>query len=214
MNLHPTKILDNFFSESDLKFMVSMIQQDHRVHESRNLYGNSDRPDGVRYVAQNNSHQAIAEFLDRRLEGLLDQPATFNQIWSMIEYVPFEFHADWDFDNAPGKEIYYTILIPLETVNTRTIIANEAGDTNFFFEWKPRVKPISNHFSRDFFKQHLSHCAKDQMYYLSHHATFEWRRGSLLAFDRRRWHASDNFVANGLKSKEAILSFTHVDYRL
>ena len=56
--------------------------------------------------------------------------------------------------------------------------------------------------------KYFSHISREFLDYLTIQAVFPWVKGTLFASSRQRFHTSDNFLANGLTYKRAILAWT------
>jgi hypothetical protein len=46
---------------------------------------------------------------------------------------------------------------------------------------------------------------------VSLYAVYKWKIGSVIAWDRKLLHCSDNFLVNGVKEKTALVIFTNND---
>ena len=53
--------------------------------------------------------------------------------------------------------------------------------------------------------------AKDILYHLTVDAVFEWKKGSLFAADRFKYHSSCNYINQGVTYKKAIVCWTGME---
>lgn len=122
--------------------------------------------------------------------------------------LPWAVHNDYILGGPKSNlEPYVAVMIPLETVPTRTVFFDQHADYKDFARYKENHGPISDHVHHVLWKEVLSHCLEVDRYYLSIEKIYEWQRGDLVIFDRRQWHASDDYRSK-LKSKRAIIIFT------
>jgi hypothetical protein len=117
------------------------------------------------------------------------------------------------FDINGDRQAAWTFIIPLDDYDSRTIvfhqgfadikIPQQAIDQGLL---KPHGDPIDDDLHHNF----LSHCDPNHLRYLTVEDMFLWRRGSLFATDRRKFHVSDNFPRQGLSNKRAIVMWSSV----
>lgn len=137
----------------------------------------------------------------------------------LITSDPFKIHTDFSGKNDSGYGTAY--LIPLYMMGdaiqepSATIVFNEYSCEHHGLE--PYIKsnppkPVRNarniwhHLpeSRDAAKNHWAD-------YLSVNVFGEWRMGSMIYWDRRLYHASDDFLTKGITQKSALVLFSSDD---
>jgi len=119
------------------------------------------------------------------------------------EFSPWAIHTDYNKgDDNPG----FAVLIPLETVESHTVIFNEIC-TDVFETFKKENKQIDNN-ARYLHETLLSHISIDDLKYVSVKAIEKWQERKLIIWDRNLLHTSDNFLKNNIKEKKAIVIFT------
>lgn len=128
--------------------------------------------------------------------------------WGMLLYAhrPWPIHTDYPKgDTNPAL----AILIPLNTVElyTHTIIFNEES-TVPFEEYIIHNKFVDNNAAhlQQTVCQHETH---ENLSAVSLAEMYLWTPGSVLFWDRKLLHCSDNFIANSIKEKKALVIFTH-----
>jgi len=63
--------------------------------------------------------------------------------------------------------------------------------------------------AQDLVETVMSHETADRLQHVSLQGIYVWRLGSVIFWDRRLLHASDNFLASGITEKRALVLFTH-----
>lgn len=150
------------------------------------------------------------------IKGIIDavvQPLIGNYI-SLASYIldsqlPWDVHNDYvihckDTDLEP----YYAVMIPLETIPARTIFFDQWAPYKDFGRYKEEHGPIAKHVPHEQWNSMLSHCRVKDRFFLSIQQVYDWQRGDLVLFDRKQWHASDDYRSK-LKNKRAIILFTN-----
>ena len=102
---------------------------------------------------------------------------------------------------------------------THTIVFNEedtyvddTGAANRMWNtklWNSKKTKKENN-SMNFYEQHLSHVSVDDLECLTIQKILKWKLGSILYWDEKLLHCSDNFHKNNLTSKQAIVVHTYV----
>jgi len=128
---------------------------------------------------------------------------------------PYGIHTDVmsNFDPEGPLDPAWTFLIPLENVDSHTIVFNEqCYETKSVSEWASRyqIEP-KNIITEEEYQKYFSHACRNEISYLSMECVFPWQgnRGTLLAADRRKFHVSDNYKITGLQGKKAIIMWTN-----
>jgi hypothetical protein len=124
------------------------------------------------------------------------------------EFLPWEIHTDYNKgDQHPGL----AVLIPLHTdaINTHTVMFNEEC-TNDFTTYRAEHEKLE-HNAVNLQQTLMSHESVEHLEYVSLLAAIPWSLGSVLYWDRRLLHSSDNFVANGILEKHALVMFFNND---
>ena len=168
---------------------------------------------GEQFKAYTNGFQPtdlIYPFIKRkildRLETLLDRPIRLVHGMLLKEKKPWGIHTDYvKGDTNPDMGI----LIPLNSllVNTHTVIFNEFCTNTFGTYMSNNEKLIIN--ATDMHDTLLSHETKERLEYVSLLGAFKWHPGSVIYWDRKLLHASDNFLKNNVTEKTALVLFTN-----
>ena len=128
------------------------------------------------------------------------------------EVVPWQIHTDYkrtydsDYQDPPGL----AVLIPLKVVapesqTTHTIVFNECCETDFpdYVAHNPHLEVHAGNIHQE----HCSHIAPENLKYVSLHGAYPWKPGSLIFWDRKLLHSSDNFLKNSITEKQALVLF-------
>ena len=150
----------------------------------------------------------IKASLDEILHPLLGNYVSMAS-YLLESQLPWDVHNDYIIEcKHTDIEPYYAVMIPLETVSTRTVFFDQWAAYKDFGRYKQEHGPIPNHVPHTEWSDMLGHCRAMDRFFLSIHKVYEWQRGDLVLFDRKQWHASDDYRSR-LKSKRAIILFTN-----
>jgi hypothetical protein len=101
---------------------------------------------------------------------------------------------------------YYAILIPIETVNSHTVVFKE-GSKDSFENWKKTASKLENNCSY-LHDSILNQVPKEDLEFVSLDSINKWVAGSLIIWEMKAFHTSDNFTANGITNKKSLIIFT------
>ena len=134
------------------------------------------------------------------------------------ETKPWGIHTDaYHVQEYPNRRTALSFLMPLAVDNdqslvtkSRTIVFNESGNTNdtidqFTDNTNMPTSAVS------IYNKHLSHNKLKTVKKFTVQGEYQWKRGSLIWWDGTYFHDSDNFIANGYTSKQAIVIHTYYD---
>lgn len=216
-----TRVIEQFFTDEELAIF------EEEYHES--LKTCTDSPFYRDGILQNTIHGLVLQHEPDVKKNIFRFKKTLDIITTKIKkefgddveihgkhilnsYQPYKIHTDGILGESGIDENNYgawTIVIPLETCNSNTIIFNEwYVPTKSLIDYINEGAEKKNGVSDEVYEKHLSAEFKPYMEYLSLDVIFPWKRGSLMAASRYKFHASDNFPANGLLNKRAIILWT------
>lgn len=159
-----------------------------------------------------------------RLRSIVDRPMELLTAHLIHEEVPQKLHSDYYYKTT--QEPYRAFLIPVGVENdfnripeTHTVVFNET-DTYVApasmeekiwnrKQWT-EVRSVKENNALEYKDQHLSHLRIDDLECLTVDSVLQWQSGSVIHWDERQLHCSDNFTNNGIKSKQAIVIHTYV----
>jgi len=127
---------------------------------------------------------------------------------------PYGIHTDvasGGYEVNSDRDAAWTFIIPLEDYNSHTIVFKQGHEhIKTVMDWVQATDPPEHAIDDEFHQRYLTHVDRQDLRYLTPEAVFPWRRGHLFAADRRCFHVSDNFPANGLFNKRAIIIWSTV----
>lgn len=221
-----TRIVENFLTDEEVDIILKEYNDTNLTVPENPFYR-----DGI---LQNHTQGIICQ----NLEGKDVEISSFKKTISIIKpklkkefgdnlqigtmhmlksYQPYKCHTDAEYQQAKVDDFHYgayTFVIPLETVDSYTIVFNEYfSNGKLIDEWlaeNPDIKP-KDVISDEIYEKHLSAEYKEYMRYLSIDTIFPWKKGSCLGMSRYKFHGSDNFPLI-MKSKLGIIIWTVFDY--
>lgn len=119
---------------------------------------------------------------------------------------PYRIHTDYiKGDSLPDL----AILVPLnlDPIDTHTVVFNEFCIDNFENFLGNNSKLAHN--AAYLHDTLCSHETRDRLEHVSLLAAYKWLPGSFFYWDRALLHCSDNFLSNGIETKQALVLFTH-----
>lgn len=121
---------------------------------------------------------------------------------------PYHIHSDVE-SGVPDHPAW-TFIIPLDDYPSHTLVFNEGSTFKEIDHYVTENAPYdTDRIDADTWQQYLSHIEPALRSYLSIEGIFRWRRGSLFATDRWKFHTSDNYYANGITRKRALVAWTN-----
>jgi hypothetical protein len=210
MKLLPTIQVKNFLSPEECQHIHELLITCGKPK----LYSLPDKHGADAVVSEqyrwfyhaDDSTKEIRDILDPKFEQVfgekIDIPVDSHMLDSKI---PLLIHAD-----IADYECWYNLIIPLYNYDSCTVIFNEwvenSVDSRSFELFKEQYTgDLSLKIDPKFCVERLSHLHPKDVKYLTLKETFEWKQGSLCAFDRRYFHCSDNFTKRGLKNKIGLI---------
>ena len=81
-------------------------------------------------------------------------------------------------------------------------------DINDYIKKMPHYNPPR--IDAETYRKYFSHIPADVFNWLTIEDIFKWKKGSMFAAARFKFHTSDNFLANGIPSKRALIAWTRI----
>lgn len=151
----------------------------------------------------------IKKIVLNKIEKLIDEKICLTVGMYLIEEIPWLIHTDYPNSDQKPKGVF---LIPLCNENTHTVIFNEECLTNFAHFLEENKKLENN--AKNLYNTLCGHETENRLEYVSLHAAYKWHPGSVIYWDRKLLHCSDNFLINGVKQKTALVLLTNDNEKL
>jgi hypothetical protein len=189
-------VTDHIMSSASIETISK--PEDHPKHPGQ-LYAKTYRWD---YYAKENNN--IFEIVNEKIEKITGIKQKVIQSYILESYYPFEVHTD--LGPVHHEDPAYTFIIPLDDYDTNTIVFNEYHETSSELQdFKDSYTgELTLRIPKDIAIR-LSHLYPTDLRYLTVKNVCKWAKGSLIAFDRRYYHCSDNYLKTGVENKKALL---------
>lgn len=192
------------FSKKEIKLIQDILSKlpDSPNRGSFNAYTNG-------FTSSDLIYQIINNVVIKKIEKIMQQP--LNVICGMYlkEQKPWQIHTDYQhsFDRTQPD---LAVLIPLKVIGndrsqTHTVVFNQSCTTNFDDYMKVNDK-LSEH-AGHIHETHCGHCSAESLEYVSLCGAYPWEIGSVIYWDRKLLHSSDNFLKNSISEKQALVLF-------
>lgn len=227
MKILPTKVIDNFFSDEDFRYLKSLpFVYSHMNHPTDydpifeyKPYLKDQLPLGLvrRYLSFNDhpDYSKVTKILNETVEKHFGTDIKIRASHILTAFYPYLTHTDAVYGEYGIDDTNfgaYTLIIPLDTFLSSTIIYNEYSDktkvTSVYMEDHEPINKIDD----EFYEKYLTHEARENMRYLSVEKVFNWNSNSCLAMSRYKFHGSDDFFSHGIPYKQALIMWTSAHY--
>jgi len=137
---------------------------------------------------------------------------------TLVTRNPFDLHSD--FPNKGDSGHGYSFIIPLDQVPmpekqithpSCTIVFDQSSETNIMDELLSADIPSGKSTAEHIWEQHCTHTKKEHLKRLSVALIAPWIYGSVIGWDRKLIHASDDFPKKNILEKTGLVIFTNDD---
>jgi hypothetical protein len=146
----------------------------------------------------------IKKVVISKLEILIGKKINLTVGMLLKAQIPWLIHTDY-VKNDQHPDL--ALLIPLMTANTHTVVF-EQKCVDSFGEFIKTNKKLDNN-AKNLHTTLCSHESLDRLEYVSLYDAYKWYLGSVIYWDRKMLHCSDNFLKNDLTEKNALVLFTN-----
>jgi hypothetical protein len=149
-----------------------------------------------------NDQDELGQLIGNRLYNAVGRNTKIVEVNYQQLHLPWDVHADLSRDDK-GSTPWYSVIIPLGSYNSRTIIFDqESPGYNDFYLYKQKNNKADHPVDLDFWNNNLSHCWDEDREYLSlKYVGREQRAGDAFFFSRKFMHSSDDFHTRGVGPK-------------
>ncbi len=210
-----TRTIKNFLSPAEVKIIDDYVTHFCDPWENWNPSSHGGQVlSGYYYVFDYYSEkfQLVKDILQPKFTKEFGEELVIQQIHIFDCFDPYKIHSDVDsggemLPHAPNPA--WTFIVPLYDVDSHTIVFKEESpikEPQYYIERttayeKPTITP-------DTWNKYFSHTPYEWFHWLTIEDIFKWEQGALFAASRYKFHTSDNFLANGVKNKKALIAWT------
>jgi len=162
--------------------------------------------------------RTVREIILPKLQSIFHTDIYIDDCHILESFYPYIAHTDGGAEDDNGKKQFingygpaWTLIIPLDTYISNTIIFNQSSnDCKVPRGWIEKYNPpVLNSIDDKVYDEYLADAVdKDLARYLSIEEIFPWKKGSLSATSRCKFHCSDYFINRGISCKRAIVMWT------
>lgn len=217
----PSFAIPNALSDNECKFLESEIFLKHTNLVNFTYDWNDDRiPQGTKVSDQyfwNWGELPDAEQLinDKVFVHVPEKiPFGVTACSLVYAYHAYGIHSDYLWGVDRNRKIpHRTIIIPLETIDTQTVVLNQYGPYLHFIEYKKDHGPLPNdrQISTEDFDKYLSHCWPHEKEHISIKDVLSHTQGAALSFDRQFFHSGSNFRSKNITIKKFVVIWTYLE---
>lgn len=212
-----TKIIDSFLSDEEIDILDKDFQQigkmiDYSVNNQPNSTLQTFIKDN-RYLT--NSAKTI---LEPKIKQHFGNDIFVNQGHILTSFIPYNIHTDARGGYGIPSDTYqaaWTFIIPLDNYDSSTIVfQQEADECEENWDDKYLIKKYGWELHDEdpiLFEKYLdgiTNIERTSVYTVE--SIFKWKKGSMFAASRKKFHVSDNFPSRGVPEKRAIVMWTTI----
>ena len=190
----------NVFSEDEINLISTGL---HKLSDAKNTGDFFAYTNG--FTKNDLIYPAMKKIVLDKLENVFNRPLHLVHGMLLKEKRPWDIHTDYiKGDNSPDMAIL--ISLNTEDLNTHTVVFNEECTDNFDSFILNNNKLEIN--AKDLYNNLCSHETVDRLEYVSLMGVYKWISRSIIYWDRKLLHCSDNFLQNNVNEKIALVLFT------
>lgn len=211
-----TTVIDDFLTDQE----IIILEKDFSTIDKFNDLTNGVLTSTLQVFIRDNNYLlgSAKEIFEMKMEQHFGSELFINQAHVLTSYIPYNIHTDARGGFGVPSDTYqaaWTFIIPLDTYDSSTILFEQEadeGEENWDDEdliekygWKLHDEdPI-------LFENYLKGIEvleRTRMY--SVESIFKWKKGTMFAASRKKFHTSDNFLLRGITEKRAIVMWTTI----
>jgi hypothetical protein len=196
----------NIFDQAEVDRLIKILEYlpDFEEESKTVAYTNG-------FTKKDVAYRLVERIIRDKIEAAIDQPINIACGVYLKEMRPWPIHTDYHyvFDTELNPDL--VIIVPLKVDGpadrtTHTIVFNEPCLTNFA-DYLVDAKPLDNN-AKTIYNKHCSHVTEQELEYVTVNTIAPWHIGSVIYMDRALLHCSDDFLANDIIRKDALVLFT------
>ena len=211
-----SKIIDNFLSNNELDIIETRIMQLTPYENFNPTHNGETVKSGDYYIFDyyDPDFEEIKQILAPKFAKHFGANLFIEQIHIFDCVDPYRIHSDiasgWKKSAEPTVPAW-TFIVPLEDYDSHTIVFKEGSNIKVPEEYTKTIPPYENPTIDAATKEkYFSHISGNVFNWLTIEDIFKWKKGSMFAASRFKFHTSDNFLANGIPGKRALIAWTRV----
>jgi hypothetical protein len=220
INLNPpivdTRVIDNFLSNTEVESILLEASIRDSINAVDLTYSENKLECKIIPILDDPVMKNSDLLLREKMHKEFGADLIIGGMHILESHTPYRTHIDGIYGEYGIDDDHYgayTVVIPLETVDSNTVIFNEWYATSKNIdEYIQKADPIDS-IDDETYEKYLSYELREKMRYLSIETVFPWKTGSLLAASRYKWHCSDNYLKNGIESKTAVIMWCTLPYK-
>lgn len=213
--LVPTRIIDNFLTEEEADEIVAFMDSRPEETLGKSYYMDNQVESIITNLTINSN---LSEKIKLKMHGVFGPDLNIAEMHGLLAVIPYRMHTDGIYGEYGIDDLNYgayTVVIPLETCNSHTIIfdqyyAKTKGIQDWISEFNP---PVLNKITEEEIEKYFTNEVPQHLKYLSIETIFPFKKGSLLAASRYKFHCSDNFHKNGVQTKKALIMWCSLPFK-
>jgi hypothetical protein len=149
---------------------------------------------------------AIKKIVIQRIELLLEKKIQLHVGMILKSISPFTIHSDYLRDDL-NPDLAILIPLNLTALETHTVVFNEECLDDFSL-YLSRTGQLEVN-AKSLHKTICSHETEHRLERVSVQGIYKWLPGSVIYWDRKLLHCSDNYIDRDIKEKRALVLFTN-----
>lgn len=211
-----SRTIHNFLNDQEIE-LIERVIRDTRSDDNTHYDNKNDSGHNAVIHSFHLDHpwyQEIANVLIPKFHQHFGQDISLDTTHILNAYVPYGVHTDVmsaEFDPNGSREAAWTFIIPLDNYQSHTLVfAQQHNTIKTLARWIEETQPTPHAINDELHQRYLTHIDRLDLQYLDVEDIFSWRKGSLFAASRRKFHTSDDFPGHGLACKRAIIIWSTV----
>jgi hypothetical protein len=205
MSSYIAKQFFDVFSKEEITQILTMLEKLNKLGIS---YDNDPGYNNLGYKKTDFIFPAMKKLVHSKLETIFNKPINFELGRFLTQSDPYHIHTDYFYSGKEEPDLVVIIPLNTEEINANTVIFNEEclDHVDIFMKTNEKLK----HNARDLHETYMSHELIDRLERVSLLDVYKWIPGSVIVWDRKLLHASDNFITTGVAMKKALIIHTAI----
>lgn len=220
-------IVEDFFNDDEIAAFEQALNSPelNRVHDKtdpnmfsllKQQYG-EEMPTTAYYLGYKEFYSLpdwkhLVDIIQPKLDKHLGEGLYASHIHVLDSYVPYGMHTDAEQANLELAPVpAWTLIIPFDDYDSSTYVFDQRSNLKEPWDWiqQTNQEPGEYSITHEQWQKDFAPFSDYELFrYLTVESEFKWRKGSMFAADRFRFHTSDNYLNHGLRNKRALILWT------